>query len=417
MSFMAAADDELLNKRAANARLLRRLVLAPTPELVELFDGATSRELVDDMILRAPLVPTPPDVSGDDDFWASTQWWLEVMADPQAGFHERMTWFWHGHLTSGLDKSSARLMLDQLLLLRRSALGNFRDMLREITLDPAMLSWLDGTGSEAQAPNENYARELMELFAFGRDSGAYSEADVKAGAKALAGYWFDDENDDGVGTLQFEPENALRRPVTFLGAQVQDVDGVIDTVCDHPACARYISARLYDHLVGGELAPALHDHLASSFAESGLDIATLVSNVLTDDSFLGGPPLRPRSGLEWFLALERLVGQSIDMWPLETLGQTPLNPPNVAGWPGTERWKSAGVLLTKGQIALDESWDTATLDEADPVADVLRRAVLYVVSPATRRALDDLASSVEGRREQASLLHAAVAMCPEFSLI
>ena len=413
-----ASISDLDLRRAGNARLLRRLVLAPTPELVEEFDDATPFELVDDMMSRAPLTPSPPSRGElDTDFYAATNWWLDVMRDPASGLHERLVWMWHGHLTSGLDKAGAPQMLDQLLVLRREARGNFRDLLRLITLDAAMLRWLDGFWSDAEAPNENLARELLELFALGRHSNAYSESDVKAGAKALAGYWFDDEDGDGIGTVEFDPELGLKRPVEFLGTQVRDVDGVIDTVCDHPSCARHIVATVHDHFVGGELDESRHEELSSRFASSALDITKFVRDVITDPTFLDGPPLRPRSGLEWFLAAERLFGAPMELWPLVTLGQTPLNPPNVAGWPSTELWKSAGVLLTKAQIAIDQSWDTETLDASDPVSDVLRRAALYVVSPTTRQALVDLASAVEGRRETASLLHAAVAMCPEFSLI
>jgi uncharacterized protein (DUF1800 family) len=411
------AGTELLDARATNARLLRRLVMAPTPDLVESFDAASPAELVETILQAAPLDPTSPALGTDDDYAVPTRWWLDVMLDPSSGFHERMIWFWHGHLTSGLDKASPYEMVDQLALLRRGATGNFRELLREITLDPAMLSWLDGAGSTVTAPNENYARELMELFAFGRDSGVYTERDVKAGAKALAGYWVDNPDGEGRGVVVFDADGALSRPVEFLAGRVQTVDDVIDAVCDHPACASYISGRLFDHLVGGELSPELHESLAANFLASGLDIAQLARDIVTDSTFLAGPALRARSAVEWFLAFRNLTGAEIDIWPLESLGQMPLNPPNVAGWPGTQRWMSSGILLTKGQIALDNSWDTETLDETDPVGDVLRRAVLYVVSPETRSALDELASAVEGRREQSTLLHAAVAMSPEFSLI
>lgn len=407
--------DELTRTRSNNARLLRRLVLAPTPELVEQYDDASPHELVAD-VMAQPAANTSdrPRIDDDDDFWAPTQWWLSVMIDPSASFHERMTWFWHGHLTSGLEKASASSMFRQLQLLRTGALGNFRELLRAITLDPAMLWWLDGEGSVVDSPNENHARELMELFALGRQSGAYTEDDVKAGAKALTGYWVDDDADDRV---EFEPEDALRQTVEFLGQRVRSVDDVIDTVCDHDACAVHITRQMYDHFVGGVPAPDLLDRLSSAFRSADLDVVPLATAMLTDESFLEGPAWRPRSGLEWFLALQRLLGTEMEMWPLEELAQTPLNPPNVAGWPGTDRWKSTGHVLAKGQIALDNSWDADTLDRSDPVTDVLRRAVLYEVSPTTHSALEELAGAVSGRREQSTLLHAAVAMCPEFSAI
>ncbi len=400
--------------RARNARLLRRLVLVPTPELVESFDDATPTELVIAVLDEPPSPDNQPTFEEGTDHWAPTQWWLGRMAEPGAGLDERLVWMWHGHLTSGLDKAGPAAMGRQLSLLRRHVRGNFRELLREITLDPAMLLWLDGSGSDVSAPNENYAREVMELFALGRDSGVYTEDDIKRGAQALAGYRVDREAD---GYVVFEPDRALRGSVNFLGRPAQNVDDVIDSICDRAECADHITSMAYEHFIGGAVDDEVHRRAASAMRSSELNIDVLVRALLTEPAFLEGAPLRPRSAIEWFLALQQLVGEPIDMWPLESMGQAPLNPPNVAGWPGTDRWASAGMTLSKGQIALNSTWDTETLDEQDPVTDVLRRAVLYEVSVETRTALDDLANAAPGRREQASLLHAAVAMCPEFSLI
>ena len=141
----------------------------------------------------------------------------------------------------------------------------------------------------------------------------------------------------------------------------------------------------------------------------------LVEAVVTDPSLVDAPD-RPRSALEWYLALELVLDVEIDIWSLERLGQVPLSPPNVAGWPGNERWMSAGVVLTKAQVAMDYAWDTPTLDDDDPVGDVLRRAQLGEVSDSSRRSLEQLAESIDGRRETSTLLCAAVAMTPEFNL-
>jgi len=385
--------------------------MAPTPELVESFDDASPGELVESMISRPDFGPTIPDLEEGSDFAGPSEWWMSTMHDDRAGFHERMVWFWHGHLTSSIDKASAPMMILQHRLLREHALGDFRTLLRQITLDPAMLRWLDGDGSEAQAPNENFSRELMELFTLGRHSGAYTEDDVVAGARALAGYWIDGDR------LVFEAPRALRRDVTYLGTRVRDVDDVIDTVCDHPACAPHLVGRLYDHFVGGDLAPSRLGELSQVLVENDLQIEPVVREILLDPSFVDGPPPRPRAAIEWALAFERLIGDRLDVWTVQALGQMPMQPPNVAGWPGTDRWLSSGMLLTKGEIALDHSWDVETLDETDPVSDVLRRAVLYEVSDDTLTTLDEVARSVDGRRERATLLHAAVAMCPEFSTI
>ncbi len=391
--------------------VLRRLTFGPTDVQLARFQDAGPADAVAALLDDPPLGLQTPRVGDDADWLAATEWWLAEMRRPDAGLHERMVWYWHGHLTSSIEKASADDMLAEQEILRRHALGNFRTLLRDITLDPAMLYWLDGSGSVAEAPNENYARELMELFTLGRDSGAYTEADVRAGAKALAGYWVDD--DRGV---VYEPEEALRGRVQFLGRRVGTPDEVVDAVCDHPACPRFVAERLHYSFVGRLPDELRLDELARVFAESGLEIRPLVEAIVTHRSFLDAPSDRPRSPLEWYLAFERLVGADVDAWVLELLGQVPFGPPNVAGWPDAARWISSGAVLTKAQIALDFSWDTVTLDGADPVAEVLDRAGLVEVSAATRRTLDEIAGSVVGRRERSSVLHAAVALCPEFNL-
>ena len=136
------------------------------------------------------------------------------MADPAVGLAEKMTWFWHAHLCTSVDKvGSWSMMWNQHMLLRNNALGNFRTLLQQLTIDPAMLIYLDGDPSVVTAPNENYSREVMELFAMG--PGNYTETDVRNGAKALAGW--DVNWETGVAT--FFPQYALTTPVPFLGKQ------------------------------------------------------------------------------------------------------------------------------------------------------------------------------------------------------
>lgn len=398
--------------RTTTARMLRRLTLRCDAAMVDRFADTAPETIARTLLDQPGRRISTPDFENMDDPWGEVvRWWLDQMRHPDAGLHERMVWFWHGHLTSGLDKAPPRMMATQLQLLRRHALGNFREMLREITLDPAMLWWLDGSGSWADDPNENYARELMELFALGR--GHYTETDVRNGARALAGYWVHD-GDDG-DRVEFDSEGALRAPVEFLGTRVRTVDDVIDTVCDHPACAPWIAGTVHEAFHGSPPDDDRRAELASIFASGGLEIRPLVEAVVTDPALVDAPE-RPRSALEWYLALEIVLGLDMDPWSLDRLGQVPLNPPNVAGWPGHERWMSAGVVLTKAQIAMDYAWDSPTLDDADPVGDILRRANLDTVSDITRRSLTELAASTEGRRERSTLLSAAVAMTPEFNV-
>ncbi len=401
------ADDHALR-----AHVLRRLTFGPSLGQLEALAEIAPPDLVSQLLDADPLDVDAPELGSDDDYSRLPQWWLEVMTRPDAGLHEKMTWFWHGHLTSSLDKSSPSLMLRQHRLLREHALGNFRELLQAITVDAAMLYWLDGAGSTIDAPNENYAREVMELFALGRDAG-YTEADVRAAARAFAGWWVDGDHDDEV---RFDPASGPSSTVALLGREVGSAAEAVDAICDHPACAAHLAATLHTFLVGEVPDDARLADLAASFRASGLDIRSLVEAIVTHPSFLDARLNRPRSAVEWFVAMQHLYDLTIDWWPLDALGQVPFAPPNVAGWAGWARWVSVGAAYGRAQVAGDNAYETPTLDDEDPVADVLRRAGLVEVGDATIAALTEAATSQESRRDRSSLLHALVACCPEFCL-
>lgn len=403
----------MADERAQIAHLLRRTGFGPHPGQVEaLVPGGVDGAI--EAVLAAPaLSPEPPALGTDDDYSSLVNWWLDTMADPAAGLHEKMVWFWHGHLTSSLDKTSPALMWRQHQLLRTHALGNFRQLLQEITVDAAMLEWLDGAWSRAEAPNENYARELMELFALGHGAG-YTEADVRAGAKALAGYWIDSEDRYSV---RQDPEASLQGSVEFLGRTVSNAAEVVDAVCDHPACAPHIVGRLHTYLYGTAPDDGLRAELAQLFVDSGMEIAPVVEALVRHPSFMTTRGARPRFPLEWYVAASSVLGvRNPDPWLLHQMGQVPFQPPNVAGWPLGRRWLSAGATYVRAHLAWDYAWDTEVVDSDDPVSAVLERAGLFDVSEATRSAMDMAAVSVEGRRERATVLHALAVVSPEFVL-
>lgn len=412
VSAAASSPAPALDERALRAHVLRRLSFGPRPWQVEDLDGTSATDLIEQLLAAEPFWPDDPALGSDDDYSRLPAWWLDVMSDERAGLHDRMVWFWHGHLTSGLDKSSPSLMYRQHQLLRTHAMGNFRSMLQEVTVDAAMLYWLDGAGSYADSPNENYAREVMELFALGHGAG-YTEDDVRNGAGALAGWWVDGDNDDKV---RFDQDSALSEPVPFLDRQVMTAAEAIDAVCDHPSCAPHVAGSVHEHLTGAWPDEARLAELAGVFTSSGLEIRPLVEAIVRHPSFLDQRLNRPRSAVEWFIAVRRLFDVQIEWWPLDLLGQIPFSPPNVAGWPGASRWLSVGAEMTKAQVAYDNAWETATLDEGDPVADLLGRAGMYEVSQSTIDVLSSAVGSLESRRDRSTLLHGLLAMSPEFSL-
>ena len=393
------------------AHLLRRLTFGPFPGQVEelVTQGVTTTL---EQLLAAPaLTPDEPQLGTGDDYGVMRSWWRRILTSGDAALPEKMLWFWHGHLTSSLTKSEPALMLIQHRTMRQHAMGNLREFFQAITVDPAMLEWLDGSGSTAEAPNENYSRELMELFALG--VGNYSEADVRAGSLALAGWGIN--YDGGISTF-FDESLAPTTPVEFLGRSVSRAAEVVDSVCDHEAFAPWIVGRIYEFLVGEPPDDQRRAELAAGLRDSGLEIRPLVEAVVRHPSFLEIRMNRPRTGLEWFAAAQGFLDTELEEWRLYELGHMPFEPPNVAGWPGHERWVSAGAVMAKAAAAWDYSGDTPTFETDDPVAEVLTKAGLYEVSDETRSALQDAVDSVDGRREKSTLLHALVPCTPEFNL-
>lgn len=392
------------------AHVLRRLTFGPRPGDVERHAAMDLDQILEQILGAEPYDPEGPEFGTDDDYSVLVRWWLTTMASPEANLHERMVWNWHGHLTSSLTKAEPGLMYRQHRVLREHALGNFRDLMQAIAVDAAMLYWLDGSGSLADSPNENFGREAMELFTLGH--GVHSEADVRGAAVAFSGYWVDGDNGSEV---RFDPDAGPRRPVELLGTSVADAASAIDAMCDHPACAPYIAAKIYSWFAGEQPDDDLTTELAAVFVAADLEIRPLVAAIVSDRRFLDAAP-RPRSPVEWILAAHHFMDIEIDPWTLATLGQVPFEPPNVAGWPTHDRWVSAGATFTKAQIAWDQGWDTDTLDRSDPISDLLTRAALVDVGDATRDVLQRATQSIESRREQSTLLHALLALSPEFSL-
>lgn len=419
----------MVDDRALVAHLLRRTSFGPRPGAVDELAAAGVDAAVDAVLAAEPLDPGEPSLDDDseDDYDRPVRHWLALMCRPEAGLHEKLTWFWHGHLTSSYEKvDSWPMMWQQHLLLREHALGNFRDLLQAVTVDPAMLVYLDGDGSSADAPNENHSRELMELFALGR--GQYSQADVAAGAVALSGWWVDWD----AATAELDPEAAPSGPVTYLGREVTDAAAVVDAVCDHPACPGHVVGALHRFLAGVEPEPARRAELARLFADSGLEIRPVVEAIVRHPSFLERRLNRPRYPVEWVVAAIAALGYDDDtlaehdtdvgMLAYEicgSLNQTPFYPPNVAGWPPGPRWLAPTYAAARASLVWYSSAAAPLAEAGDPVAAVLDRCSLHEVTPRTRAALDEAARQLTAADDPAGadavLLGLAVSS-PEFSL-
>lgn len=320
-------------------------------------------------------------------------WWLAEMRDTNQPLTERMTLFWSGHFTSSFRKvKNPWSMLRQNEMLRRNALGSFKTMLAEIVRDPAMLVYLDNHQNSSKKPNENLARELFELFTLGE--GHYSEMDIKEAARALSGYGVDRRT----STFRFRRMHHDRGEKTIFGKTGNyDGDDLVDLVLEHPACAPYVSEKVWDHFVTTPISAETKTRLAKRFSRKW-DIGGLVRDVLISDEFWAVPNrgTKLRSPVELVIGTVRTMGLDLDdpkplIMATRQLGQDVFSPPNVKGWPGGERWIDANSLL-KRHITLrravtadsaltrnPEKWSAPVLKGTKPLERITR--ILLPVPP------------------------------------
>lgn len=281
-------------------------------------------------------------------------WWLTRMLYSPRPLEEKLTLFWHNHFaTSNAKVQSARLMLGQYDLLRKHALGNFGALLKDMSYDPAMLIWLDGRGSKRGNPNENYAREVMELFSLG--VGNYSEQDIREAARAFTGW--DVENNRAV--FRKEDHDAGEKIVLELKGR-WGPDDIVRICLEQPSCPYFIVGKLFRFLVSDTLAPtrALLTPLADGFRRSKFDFGTLVRTMLSSNLFFSPEAYRTKVkspidfGLSMVRALEGRIGAGQLATVLEQLGQSVFNPPSVKGWDGGQAWLNGQTLLYRQNLAL-----------------------------------------------------------------
>jgi len=277
----------------------------------------------------------------------AVMWWLDRMLRTKRPLVEKMTLFWHGHFATSINKVPANYMVGQIDLFRSQALGNFRTLLLSVSKDPAMLIWLDNRYNFAAHPNENFAREIMELFALGL--GNYTEDDIKAGARAFTGWTLDKDG-------HFIFREALHDPgmKTFLGRTGPwNGDDIINIIVAQPIHQRYLCRNLLEYFVYSDPEPALVDALAQVYALSGYDIAKTVGSIIRSNVFYSTRAYRalPKSPIEFTLGLLRYmdvkqVPADMPGW-LFRMGQYPLAPPSVKGWDGGPTWISTSTLLAR----------------------------------------------------------------------
>ena len=283
-------------------------------------------------------------------------WFISGLVTTPSPLTEKMVLFWHNHFTSSLEKTnSGELLLQQDLLLRRLGTADFGSLLHAISRDPAMVLYLDNETNVKGKPNENYARELLELFTMGE--GTYTEQDVKEAARAFTGLTVDRFK----GTTTFEPRRHDAGPKTVLGKTGNfDGDDVIDIILKQDRTAVFLTEKLWRYFISPEPDPALVQAWAADFRSSGYQVKSLLRTILGSASFWA-PENRHalvKSPVDLLIGFIRTWGIT-DYDPkrltyqLSRLGQDLFNPLSVKGWPWGQDWIDAATLLERRRDIAD----------------------------------------------------------------
>lgn len=323
-------------------------------------------------------------------------WWLDRMAAADHCLTERITWFWHGHWATSVDKLNYALpMYKQNKTLRTHCLGNFNAMTKAMINDGALQFWLDGQDNTIKAPNENLGRELMELFVLGVDR--YSEDDVKAISRSLTGYQVVRSN----GEVSINQARRDKNPVTLLGTSaVFTGDSVADFLIARDDNAKFIAERLwYRFMSSTEDMPAT---FSAKNAFANREISAAVNAMASDSAMRDEKYAMVKSPVEWFISACRALeltpsqlktpNQMINF--LQKLGQVPFSPPNVGGWPAGEAWLSSATAQYRITFAswLIKQSDLRVLNAMTPAQRVTQSANWLGVpewSARTKNALRD----------------------------
>ena len=282
-------------------------------------------------------------------------WWGERMLKSTRPLEEKLTLFWHGHFATGNTKvRDARMILQQNEMLRTNANGNFRDLLMGILKDPAMLVYLDNGENVKDHPNENFGRELLELFSLG--VGNYTERDIREGARAFTG-WTND-----VLEFKFDAEQHDFGEKAFLGRSGPfDGGDIIDIILEQPAAAEFLGAKLYRYFVREELDDGVRTELAAVFRDAGYELQPLLTRIFLSRDFYSPASYatQVKSPVQLVVSTYRKLGLTeLPTIPdfnrlTARLGQTLFNPPNVAGWAGGRTWVTPATLLDRGNLFRD----------------------------------------------------------------
>ncbi len=410
---------------AKAAHLYRRAAFGAAWDVIEAAAALTPVEAVDRVIrgqeglerFEADVARlTPGTLESNNPRELQGLWMYRLLNSPHP-LREKLTLFWHNHFaTSQAKVNSVRMMHRQNVTLRQYAMGSFAGLLREMTFDPAMLIWLDSNTNRKGAPNENYAREVFELFSL--SPGNYTENDIKEAARALTGWSAKDEQPF------FNPAEYDAGEKTIFGQRGAFTAGdVVRLALSQPACARFIVRKLFREFINDHDAPpdSLLEPLVVEYRLRDYDTGWLVKRMLSSWLFFSDASVHQRikSPIEFVVGTVRSLGGTVS--PLNAadgcaqLGQSLYYPPNVKGWDGGREWISSTTLLLRQNMAFEVTKgrdETARLDPArlavkysaktpEQVADLfLNVFVQKTDSPAREQIVTQLKAEIESANDR-----------------
>ncbi|MEI6337021.1 MAG: DUF1800 domain-containing protein [Verrucomicrobiota bacterium] len=282
-------------------------------------------------------------------------WWLNRMRYTPYPLREKMTLFWHGHFATSFEKAKVTFgMWQQNETLRANALGSFRDLTLQISKDPAMMRYLDTVKNQRKQPNENFARELMELFMLGEGQ-RYTEKDIGESARAFTGYRVAPATQQFV----FQRRQFDDTEKEFMGRRGPfDGDQVIGIILEQPECAEFIVKKLWVYFVSDSPSPAAIRNLAAPFRQSGYNIGSTLREIFLSEEFYSSRVIRSqvKSPVQWIVQTGRVLeaplpaGSALEA-ALSQMGQILFAPPNVKGWDTGRAWISSATLLFRYNLA------------------------------------------------------------------
>ena len=345
-------------------RLLWRAGFGPTPGQAEALVGQPLDQVVYGLTRPSGTAtltgPAPVDDEGHplDPYngWGQDHcWWLDRMVRSDQQLVERMTFIFHDWFANSNEKvNSQRMMLEQNELFRSMALGSFHDLFLAVTANPAMLVFLDGIDSDKNEPNENYAREMMELFSLGADRGAYTEDDIREMARALTGWTAEWSAGEGLHEFEFDSARHDKHEKTVFGKVGNwNWEDAVRLCVEHPLHASFFVTKLWGYFISSPPDEATLAALQGLYVGSGYSIRAVVEAILQHPDFYEGPEL-VTPPVVYNAGLLRSIGRPIDTtswaWLSANAGQQLFYPPNVSGWDFT-RWLDTSTTKARWEMA------------------------------------------------------------------